>query len=247
MKATQKSQNQLPGICTEAIILAGGKGTRLKNTISDVPKPMAEINGKPFLEYLINYLGKNGIKHIILSIGYKAEYIENHFRNSFNGIAVSYSHETTPLGTGGGVLLAMQQAATNHVAVVNGDTLFNIDLKMLAGFHTQNNATVSIALKKREDTSRYGTIATDKNGRIIAFQEKIGGQGTGLISGGTYIISRKKFLELGLPGQFSLEKDFLEKFYEKEYFWGLEFKGYFIDIGTPSAYRQAQTDFLKIF
>lgn len=246
MNRTQDIQTRTDYCCTEAIILAGGMGTRLKSEIQDVPKPMAEINGKPFIEYLIRYLKNNGITHVILSVGYKAEIIENHFGNSFDGIAISYSHETTPLGTGGGVLLAMQQAKTENIVLVNGDTLFDVPLKELAGFHTQNNATVSIALKKIDDTTRYGTIEIDKNGRITAFREKTGGHGGGLISGGTYIISKKKFLEFELPSRFSLEKDFLEKFYEKEYFWGLEFNGYFIDIGTPMAYRQAQTDFLNI-
>ena len=246
MKNSQTLHENSPEICTEAIILAGGMGTRLKNTAGDVPKPMAEINGRPFLEYLMDYLCRNGITHIILSVGYKAAQIENHFGNRFKNSAVSYSRESKPLGTGGGILRAMQQAKTENVVIVNGDTLFDIDLQRLSTFHNKNRAILTVALKKTEDTSRYGSIGTEENGRITAFFEKAAGQGAGLINGGTYIVSTKKFMELGLPEQFSFEKDFLEKFYEKEYFWGLEFEGYFIDIGTPSAYKQAQTDFLKI-
>ncbi len=231
---------------SEAIILAGGKGTRLKEVVADLPKPMASINEKPFLEYLINYLEQNGIKHIILSVGYKAEVIQNYFGTNFNSIKISYAVENEPLGTGGGIYLAMQQAKEEQVFIVNGDTLFNIELQKLAQLHQQKTAALSIALRKVTDGSRYGSVVIDEKNKIKAFREKNENAKNVLINGGTYLIDKDLFLNINFPKIFSFEKDFLEK-YLKTGFFGYEFNNYFIDIGLPSTYQQAQTDFLNEF
>ncbi len=231
---------------SEAIILAGGKGTRLKEVVADLPKPMASINEKPFLEYLINYLEQNGIKHIILSVGYKAEVIQNYFGTNFNSIKISYAVENEPLGTGGGIYLAMQQAKEEQVFIVNGDTLFNIELQKLAQLHQQKTAALSIALRKVTDASRYGSVVIDEKNKIKAFREKNENAKNVLINGGTYLIDKDLFLNINFPKIFSFEKDFLEK-YLKTGFFGYEFNNYFIDIGLPSTYQQAQTDFLNEF
>ena len=231
----------------EAIVLAGGMGTRLKEVVADLPKPMASINGKPFLEYLINYLAKNGITHVILSVGYKSELIKNHFGNQFNSVNISYATEETPLGTGGGILLALQQAKTNHVFIVNGDTLFNINLQKLANAHHQKNAVLSVALRRMDDGSRYGSVVIDEKDRIKAFKEKNAEAKNVLINGGTYLIEKSHFLETKFPDKFSFEKDYLEKYFNRNAFYGFEFDEYFIDIGLPSTYKQAQNDFLNEF
>lgn len=231
----------------EAIILAGGKGTRLRKVVSDIPKPMANINGKPFLEYLFHYLSKNGITHIILSVGYKAELIRGYFGPEFNSVKISYANEETPLGTGGGILLAMQQAKSEDVFIINGDTLFNINLQKLAQHHYKKNAALSVALRKMEDGSRYGSVVIDEKNRIKAFREKNANAGNVLINGGTYLIDRTLFLKTKFPDKFSFEKDYLEKYFNTTKFYGFEFDEYFIDIGLPSAYEQAQNDFLNEF
>lgn len=228
----------------EAIVLAGGMGTRLKEMVDDVPKPMANINGKPFLEYLVNYLGENGVTHIVLSVGYKAELVKNYFGTEFNSIKISYATEEIPLGTGGGILLAMRKTKTRHVFILNGDSLFNIKLQELVHFHQQKNAAFSVALKRMEDGSRYGSVIIDEKNKITAFKEKSHSSKNVLINGGTYILDRQLFLSNKFPDQFSFEKDFLEKYFNLYNFFGCEFQNYFIDIGLPSTYLQAQNDFL---
>ena len=159
-------------MCNEAIILAGGVGTRLKKVVPDKPKPMALINNKPFLEYLLNYLAKNGITRVVLSVGFKAEIIQNHFGSLYGDLKIKYAVEKEPLGTGGGIKYALKKTSSNHVFIFNGDTLFNIDLKRFSRFHEKNDSELSIALKTVDDAARYGTISIDNSNRIVDFQEK---------------------------------------------------------------------------
>jgi D-glycero-alpha-D-manno-heptose 1-phosphate guanylyltransferase len=230
-------------MCSEAIILAGGRGTRLKTVVADKPKPMADINGKPFLEHLIIFLSKNGIKHIILSVGFKAETIINHFGEKFNNIKISYAVEQEPIGTGGGILNALKKAETNNVFIVNGDSIFTIDLQRLAHFHLTKKAVFSVALKKVADGSRYGSVVIDPNNTILAFREKRNEAENVLVNAGIYLISKKSFLRFDFAEHFSFEKDFMEIYYKTEKFIGVEFDGYFIDIGLPESYEQAKSDF----
>jgi len=231
----------------EAIVLAGGAGTRLKEVISDKPKPMALINNKPFLEYLLNYLSKNGIVHVILSVGFKSEQIQGYFGKKYRNLEISYAIEDQPLGTGGGILLALQKAKTENVFIINGDTLFNIKLQEITEFHKKNKADLSIALNKVKDGSRYGTILIDNTHKIISFEEKKETNQDALINGGTYLLSKSSFLNINFPEKFSFEKDFLEKYYNTKRFYGIIFSDYFIDIGIPETYKKAQIDFLDEF
>ena len=128
----------------EAIVLAGGFGTRLKEVVSDVPKPMAPVNGKPFLEYLIKDLGEKGIRHIILAVGYKKKIIKEYFKNRYESIEITYSEELTPLGTGGAIKKALKLAKEEDVFIVNGDTFFDIDLKRMKEFHTENKSILTV-------------------------------------------------------------------------------------------------------
>ena len=128
----------------EAIVLAGGLGTRLKSVVSNVPKPMAPIGDKPFLEYILKYLKKNGITRAILSVGYKSEIIEEYFGNNFEGIDLVYSVEKEPLGTGGAIKKAMSKVKSNQVYIINGDTFFDINLKSLI---LEDNSKIILSLK----------------------------------------------------------------------------------------------------
>ena len=231
----------------EAIILAGGMGTRLRDVVADKPKPMADINGRPFLEYLVKYLASYNINKIILSVGYKSEVIKNYFGEKFNNTTISYAVEKYPLGTGGGISLAMQKAQADDIFILNGDTFFNINLKNLARVHSEKNASLTIALRKMGNASRYGFIAIDENNRIKAFLEKDKLMNEGYINGGVYIIKKSVLLNYNMPEKFSFEKDFLQQYFKSENFFGLEFNDYFIDIGIPSSYKQAQSDFTNGF
>jgi D-glycero-alpha-D-manno-heptose 1-phosphate guanylyltransferase len=231
----------------EAVILAGGMGTRLKEVVPDKPKPMADINGRPFLEYLVNYLAQNTVSRIIFSVGFKADIIINHFKNKFKNIDIEYVIEDIPLGTGGGIVKALGKVTGSDLFIFNGDTLFNIDLEKMARFHESKEAFLTIALKKNENSSRYGSVIIDDTYQIKAFREKKLNAGRELINGGVYLLSKEKFLQESLPEIFSFEKDFLEKYFLKRKFYGMPFDNYFIDIGTPSTYKLAQTDLLNEF
>jgi D-glycero-alpha-D-manno-heptose 1-phosphate guanylyltransferase len=229
-----------------AVILAGGFGTRLRNVISDLPKPMAPVNGKPFLEYLLLYLHKYGIKHAVLSTGHLSEKIVSHFGNEFQGMKISYSHEESPLGTGGAVKLALSSCEDDEVLVMNGDSFFEVDAFRFYELHHESKADVSLALRSVDDASRYGKILIDSDNRIIDFKEKSDQSSPGRINGGIYLIRRKIFLD-NTPEtvSFSIEKDFFEKKCRQLMIKGFEFNGWFIDIGIPEDYNRAQNEFKK--
>jgi len=231
---------------TEAVVLAGGFGTRLQHIVSDVPKPMAPINGTPFLSFLFKKLIAAGIEHVVLSTGYLHEKIESYFGDSFESLRISYSREEEPLGTGGAIFLAMNKTETDNVYVLNGDTLFDIDFRTLGKLHAIHDAFLSVALREEEDVSRYGSVLINKAGKITAFTEKNESQGKGLINGGIYVLNKKQFLRLEMPAKFSFEKEVLEKLYKNTSFYGLVCQAYFIDIGVPDDFRRAQVEFPKL-
>ncbi|BAU26507.1 D-glycero-alpha-D-manno-heptose 1-phosphate guanylyltransferase [Aneurinibacillus soli] len=222
----------------EAIVLAGGLGTRLRSVISDVPKPMAPIDDKPFLHYILHYLAKQGINRVILSTGYKHEVIEAYFGYEYCGMSIVYSVEDEPLGTGGAIKRALEKVTEQDAFIMNGDTFFAVDLQGMIRFHQVHGADITIALKRMEDFSRYGAVMVE-NGRVRSFQEK-GYHSSGNINGGIYIIN-KQCLEIeSLPNTFSFESDVLEKFIMKKEMYGFISEGYFIDIGIPEDYEKAQ-------
>jgi D-glycero-alpha-D-manno-heptose 1-phosphate guanylyltransferase len=226
---------------TEAILLAGGLGTRLRDAVPDLPKCMAPVNNQPFLYYVMQWLQQQGISRFIFSLGYKHQVIIDWLEKQYPQLDKVYAIEATPFGTGGAIQLASSKAITNNVVVVNGDTLFNIDIKSLYQFYQQQQAACALALKPMTNFSRYGTVTLNENGLISAFKEKQYCD-TGLINGGVYLLNRQRFLSLGLPKQFSFEKDYLEAFTNKEKIAGLAMDSYFIDIGIPEDYNKAQQD-----
>lgn len=230
----------------EAIILAGGFGTRLQSVVNDVPKPMAPINNEPFLNYLFDYLKHYQIKHVVLSTGYLSEKIINYYKTEFNGIRISYTTEKVPLGTGGGIRLALEKCTTSNVLVLNGDSFFDIDIESYTIKHNSSNAQYSLALREIDNASRYGTIKLGKANSIIAFKEKDGIEHSGLINGGVYILNRELFLnQTQENGAFSIEKDFYESRNSELNIFGFKYEGYFIDIGIPEDYKKAQDDFKR--
>jgi D-glycero-alpha-D-manno-heptose 1-phosphate guanylyltransferase len=221
----------------EAIILAGGLGTRLRKVVADLPKPMAPVNGKPFLHYLFQWLGKYNASTIVISAGYRHEVISRHFGDSFSGIPLEYVIEEKPLGTGGAVIRSLKSTEAEDVLIVNGDTWFPIDLYEFHSRHAMYGHIFSIALKRMHDFSRYGAVETDGYD-ITGFSEKKHTAG-GLINGGIYLVKRSFFEARQFPEVFSLEKDLLTGEAGKHVLKGVVFDDPFIDIGIPEEYLRA--------
>ena len=230
----------------ECIILAGGLGTRLRNTIGDYPKCMAAVNERPFLHYIFQYLQQQKCERVILSLGYKHEIITSWLQKESPSFQTDFVIETEPLGTGGGIQLALQKTNDDNVAVLNGDTFFNIDLNQLFTFHHEKNAAASLALKPMTQFERYGAVRVNENDLILSFEEKRF-QEKGLINGGVYVLNKNSFFEKKLPVKFSFEKDYLEAFVSEKKFYGQKNDGYFIDIGIPEDYGKAATDLQNFF
>lgn len=230
----------------EAIILAGGFGKRLKTVVDDVPKPMAKINNRPFLEYLLSYLDFWGVNHVVISVGYQKEIIIQHFGKNYKGIDIDYATEDEPLGTGGAVKNAMTCIKGSHTFVFNGDTFFEINLRRLSDFRRIKECDVCIILKFVDNTSRYGAIEYDEDNRIVNFVEKDENAEEGYVNGGVYYLNKNEFLNHNFPKQFSIEKDYFQKYYSEEPFYALRCFSYFRDIGTPEDFKLAQDEFKQL-
>lgn len=217
----------------EAIVLAGGFGTRLAHIVSDVPKPMAPVCGRPFLRFILDDLQQKGVERVILAVGYKQDVIRDYFGAQYRGMEIRYSSEDEPLFTGGAIKKALRLCREERVWVINGDTYFDVDLTAMA----KQEAALVVAVKRLTDFSRYGTVAVD-GGRIVGFREKQPCK-EGLINGGIYLISRT-LLETVPETKFSFEQEVLESKYDQLTMLAYESNGYFIDIGIPEDYALAQ-------
>jgi D-glycero-alpha-D-manno-heptose 1-phosphate guanylyltransferase len=228
-----------------AIILAGGKGTRLQSVVSEVPKPMAPINGLPFLEIQINYWISQGVNNFILSVGYKNEVIVNHFGSKFNGAVIKYTIEKIPLGTGGAILKAIaENNITEPFLLLNGDTYFDVSVKHLHEFHSKKGSNFTFSVFKSDNTSRYLGLNVDSNMKIISSDLIIEEIGIKYVNGGVYIINPKIFdnLEFEPNKQISLESEVIPRLICNNIsLYACEFDTKFIDIGIPDDYFNAQT------
>ncbi|HVE61691.1 MAG TPA: HAD-IIIA family hydrolase [Chitinophagaceae bacterium] len=228
----------------EAIILAGGLGTRLRDAVPDLPKCMAPVAGRPFLSFVIDALRMQGIKKFVFALGYKADVILQYLEAAYPTLSYSSVIENEPLGTGGAVQLALKKIEVKNALVANGDTLFKINLASLSKLYHDNSAECTLALKPMKDFDRYGVVEINKASQIISFKEKQFYK-EGFINGGVYLLNKEKFTARLLPQKFSFEKDYLEKYSHENKFFGSVQNGYFIDIGIPEDYQQAQVDFKK--
>lgn len=227
----------------EAIILAGGLGTRLRSVVTDLPKCMAPVAHKPFLYYILKELRKYHFTHVILSLGYKHEEVEKWISQQGNwSFDISFSVEKEPLGTGGAIELALNLVKEKYVFVLNGDTFFQINMDDFLHFHCHKKAEISIALKSMEEFNRYGNVIVDSMDRILSFQEKQYCK-LGQISGGIYLLTRDSILTKIKNQKFSFETEILQKMVQTHLFYGFNNNGYFIDIGIPEDYEKANLDF----
>ena len=221
----------------EAIILAGGFGTRLKPCIENLPKPLAPIGGRPFLHYLLDYLYANGIHRAIISTGYMAEYIEKTIGRTYRGMVIDYCREDSPLGTGGAIKKALGMCREKYAVAVNGDSFFDVDLFEMQQLHEKSECPITLAAREVPWAEHSGFL-TINNGRLSGFREK-GVKSSGLINGGIYFIN-KNILDGVTEEKFSFEKLILESGYCPVA--ALESNGYFIDIGIPENYRKAEAE-----
>jgi D-glycero-alpha-D-manno-heptose 1-phosphate guanylyltransferase len=227
-------------IVMKAVILAGGLGTRLRERIVDLPKPMIPISGRPFLEYVLDRLVKGGVREVTLSVGYRAESIQSHFGTNYRGATLRYTVEAEPLGTGGAIVLALRGHNDDPVLVLNGDTLLALDYSALVHWYEQNPTPVAIVLKKVPDVSRFGSV-TMVNGRVTGFIEK-GQTGSGLINAGVYIVCPKVFSKFKISEKFSFEMDFMQRYCSMLQPRAYITSAYFIDIGIPEDFDRAQRE-----
>ena len=219
----------------KTIILVGGMGTRLQSVVKDVPKPMADINGKPFLEYLMDNMLQHGATEFILCVGYLREVIMEYFGNTFKGVPVKYSIEEELLGTGGAIKQAFDLFDLDNAVIINGDTFVKMDYAKF--YQTMQNEKLGLSLKYVENASRYGLVKTEDD-RAVEFTEKKDTDEAGFINDGIYYVEKTLF-DRELPQKFSFEKDILEKVITtmKPKFFKAD--DYFIDIGLPESYSQA--------
>ena len=227
---------------TSALVLAGGLGTRLRSVVPDLPKPMAPIGGRPFLEHLLDYWIKQGVNHFVLSVCYRHEVIVDHFGDSYKDARIEYVIEKTPLGTGGGLLLGADKLGKSESFVLlNGDTYFAVDLKTLVEFSLASNSDWCFSLFRTHEVGRYMGLDISPSGQITSLKSGTGQPGR-LANGGVYWVNPRALIsETYSPGdKVSLEDDiFPAAMALGQRLMGLEFYGTFIDIGVPDDYHRA--------
>jgi D-glycero-alpha-D-manno-heptose 1-phosphate guanylyltransferase len=226
----------------EAIVLAGGWGTRLASVIRDVPKALAPVGNQPFLELLLLRLKQSGFTRVILSVGYLHGMIREHFGSLFEGVDLTYAGEEEPLGTGGATLRALRLGHSSPVFVLNGDTLVDLDFDAMLSRHVAREASVSLAVAEMADCSRFGRVLIEED-HVVGFAEK-GLPGPGKISAGVYLMNQDLFAPYRLPVAFSLEKDFFAPHIKQLRPLAFRASGYFIDIGIPEDLARAQNELL---
>jgi len=227
----------------DAVILAGGKGTRLRNKVKNIPKPIAKVCGRPFLDFLFLQLSKSGlINRLVIAVGYKAREIIKQYSEPLNyNFDIVFCVEKKLLGTAGAIKKAIRFTKGRDILVLNGDSYAEINFKRLVAVHMKNKAKMTIVLRRIKNTSRYGSVNIDSKGRITSFEEKKQANKEGLVNAGIYLFKRSIFNGIKEGKVMSFENSampyFLAKF--KNRIYGYKIHGRFIDIGTPESYAAA--------
>jgi D-glycero-alpha-D-manno-heptose 1-phosphate guanylyltransferase len=227
-----------------ALILAGGLGTRLKTVVSDRPKILASVNGRPFICYLMDQLIRVDFKDVMLCTGYKGELVRETFGSCYAGLNIRYSTETEPMGTGGALRLALTLIENEIVLVMNGDSYCDVDLSSFIKWYVESNISAAMLLTKVSDTRRYGRVEIDKNGLIKRLDEKGDDLSSGWINAGIYMLQRSKIHTIPPAQKYSLEHEFFPKLVGKD-LYGYKYDRAFIDIGTPESYAEAEDLFYR--
>jgi D-glycero-alpha-D-manno-heptose 1-phosphate guanylyltransferase len=225
----------------QAVILAGGLGTRLRAVVDDLPKVMAPVGGRPFLEHVLDRLIAQGLERAILAVSYRREAILDHFGDRYRGLQLTYSIEQEPLGTGGAIRQALAQAGASPCFILNGDTWLELDYAAMARAWVESGAPLAMAVRELPEVGRYGALEV-ANGRVTAFLEK-GRSGPGVINAGVYLTTPDLFTGADWPARFSFEQDLLMAHLERLAPLAYRTSGAFIDIGVPEDYFRAQALF----
>ena len=229
----------------DAVILAGGLGTRLGSLVQDRPKVLAEIAGRPFLIYLLDQLIKVNIGEVVLCTGYRSQQIRDTLGDSYRGLRITYSVETFPLGTAGALRLALPLFRSDPVLVLNGDSYCDAEFASFWQLHRRRHAVTSLLLTKVDDTQRFGRVQVAENGTVTAFQEKGTPAGSGLISAGIYLMSRNPITSIAEGTSVSLEREVFPRWVGRG-LYGFETESRFMDIGTPDAFAGAGSFFARL-
>jgi D-glycero-alpha-D-manno-heptose 1-phosphate guanylyltransferase len=224
----------------EAIVLAGGLGTRLASRLDGIPKAMAPVAGRPFLEILLRQLERSGCTRVLLSVGHLRGVIQDHFGAGFQGLALEYVVEDVPLGTGGAIRKALEQANEKAVLVLNGDTFLDADYAAMLRFHQAQESALTIAVTRQADVARYGEVRVEER-RVVGFEEK-GRSGPGFINAGAYVVEKAIAWPSALGERFSFERDFLVPETARLAPAAFRVEGFFLDIGVPEDLDRAQTE-----
>mgnify|MGYP001074007923 CR=1 FL=1 len=225
----------------QAIVLAGGLGTRLRGVVPDLPKPMAPVAGRPFLAWVLDRLVDAGFESTVLAVGYRHEVIREHFSDDYRGMALRYSVESTPLGTGGAIRLAAEHVSAYPVFVLNGDTFLELGYRAMLDAHRRACTSLSVAVCRVPDVGRYGALEIE-NDRVHGFLEK-GGDGPGLINAGVYLLAAEILQQIPVGQPFSFEQQLLVPRVKEIRPLAFRTEGRFIDIGIPEDFERAQQMF----
>ncbi len=223
----------------DVMILCGGFGKRLQTIIKDIPKPMAKIKHRPFLDILIDFIASYGFKRFILCTGYKADVIERYYSQRYNNLIIEFSREEKPLGTGGAIKNAENYIESSPFLVVNGDSFCKINLKEFVDFHFKRDALISIAVTNKDICDDYGVITINDLQRIVEFNEKTKGYKNHLINAGFYLLQREAFSLMPKKNNFSIERDFFPQIIKRN-LYAFETQESVTDIGTPERYEKAK-------
>jgi NDP-sugar pyrophosphorylase family protein len=228
-----------------AIILAGGRGTRLASVVSDRPKPLADVGGRPFITRLLDQLAAANIRESILCTGHMGELIADELGDAYGEMRLAYSQEAEPLGTGGATRLAAETVTTEHTIVMNGDAYCDVDVADLLTAHRDGSALATILVTRVEDASRYGSVESDDGGSVTAFREKQPGVGAGWINAGVYVVATRRLLTIPAGRAVSLEREVFP-LWVGDRFHVFRAESAFIDIGTPESYAAAEAFFRNV-
>jgi D-glycero-alpha-D-manno-heptose 1-phosphate guanylyltransferase len=227
-----------------AVILAGGLGTRLRSVVPDKPKVLADVGGRPFIEYLLDQLAREGVQSVVLCTGYMGDQIQNRLGTAYNKMALSYSREPHPLGTGGALRLALPMLESDTVLVLNGDSYCGARLNEFMAWHAQRQSNATILLVETDDTRRYGRVQIDDEGRILLFMEKTDTEGPGWINAGIYLVKRQIIESIETGRAVSIEREVFPGWVGKG-LHGFRCEGRLWDIGLPTSYAQANAELVS--
>jgi NDP-sugar pyrophosphorylase family protein len=225
-----------------AVVLAGGLGTRLRPVVSDQPKVLAPVWGRPFLAYLLDQITAAGVSRVVVCGGYLGDHLEAAFHGSYRGAALRYSLELSPLGTAGALRMALPMLESDPVLVLNGDSFCDANLNEFYGWHQTRGAQASLLLAAMPDTRRYGRVHVDPDGKVHSFEEKGDAVGQGLINAGIYLLGQDVLRGIPAHVAVSLEREVLPAWVGRD-LYAYQESGAFLDIGTPESYASAEQFF----